>query len=67
MFVWRYLDANEEDIGNSDPFEDQEAAEAWLSVEWGPLSEIGVAQVQLFDEDAAMVVYLMSLDPEGRG
>lgn len=62
--VWRYLDANEEVIGNSDLFEDQETAEAWLSAEWELLSKSGVEEVLLFDEDAALIVYRMSLAPD---
>ena len=64
MLVWRYLDANEEVIGNSDVFEDRETAEAWLAAEWEPLSKGGVEEVLLFDEDAAAIVYRMSLAPE---
>jgi hypothetical protein len=61
--VWRYLDANEEVIGDSDLFEDQETAEVWLSAEWELLSKSGVEEVLLFDEDAAAIVYRMSLAP----
>jgi hypothetical protein len=64
VLVWRYLDANEEVIGNSDLFEDQETAEAWLSAEWELLSKSGVEEVLLFDEDAAAIVYRMSLAPD---
>ena len=64
MFVWRYLDANDMDVGNSDLFEDQEAAEAWLTAEWELLSKSGVEGVLLVDEDAAVIVYRMSLAPE---
>jgi hypothetical protein len=64
VLVWRYLDANEEVIGNSDVFEDRETAEAWLSAEWEPLSKSGVEEVLLFDEEAAAIVYRMSLAPD---
>lgn len=63
MFVWRYLDAHAQEVGTSEPFQDQESAEAWLSAEWERLSQRGVAEVELFDDDAALVVYRMSLEP----
>lgn len=64
MFVWRYVDAHEQEVGSSESFEDQEAAEAWLSAEWAQLSQQGVADVELFDETADVVVYRMSLESE---
>jgi hypothetical protein len=64
VFLWRYRDANDIDVGNSDLFEDQETAEAWLSAEWEPLSKSGVVEVLLFDEDAGVIVYRMSLAPD---
>ena len=63
MFVWRYLDAEGAVTGNSDPFKDRASAEAWLSAEWEPLSDSGVAEVVLFDEDDGDAVYRMSLAP----
>lgn len=64
MFVWRYLGANEEDLGKSEPFEDQEAAESWLSEAWAGLSERGVEEVELFDHDNGVCLYRMGLEPE---
>lgn len=70
MFVWRYLDPHAKEVGTSESFQDQEAAEAWLTAEWTQLSQQGVTDVELFDESADVVVYRMSLEseePEGLG
>ena len=64
MFVWRYLDTNEQDVGSSEPFEDVEAAEAWLTQEWASLRDRGVEQVELLDDEQVQVLYRMSLEPE---
>jgi hypothetical protein len=64
MFVWRYLDENEEAVGTSSAFETKEAAEAWLGGEWEALLERGVDEVMLIDETTAARVYRMGLGPE---
>jgi hypothetical protein len=61
MFVWRYLDENEDDVGTSGPFESQEAAEAWLAQEWEALHGRGVEEVMLFQEDSDVCLYRMGL------
>jgi phage-related protein len=63
VLVWRYLDANEQSIGNSEQFPDQEAAEAWLAQEWEALHGRGVDEVMLLDEDSDVCLYRMGLGP----
>jgi hypothetical protein len=64
MFVWRYLDENEESVGTSSAFETQEAAEAWLGREWEALLQRGVDEVMLIDESTDARIYRMGLGPE---
>ena len=59
MFLWRYLDASGAETGTSDPFEDREAAEAWLGESWADLLEGGVEQVALTDGERTL--YRMGL------
>jgi hypothetical protein len=63
MFIWRYLDGSENEVGESQPFEDQESAESWLSQEWGGLHERGIEEVVLFDAQNNESVYRMGLGP----
>lgn len=63
MFVWRYLAESEKRAGESEAFEDREAAESWLSQEWASLRERGIAEVVLFDDELGQSVYRMSLGP----
>lgn len=66
MFVWRYLDARGTEAGASEAFEDEAAAEAWLSGSWEGLLDRGVEAVELVDADATSdeVRYRMELRPE---
>ncbi len=64
MATWRYLDAAGHDVGSSEEFGDQAAAEAWLGDSWRELLDRGVETVELTDDED--VVYRMSLR-EGRG
>jgi hypothetical protein len=57
MWRWRWAQG-----GESEPFESQEAAEAWLSGEWPLLLDQGIGEVELFRDDS--VVYRMSLEEE---
>jgi hypothetical protein len=61
VFAWRYLDAGGADVGRSDPFDDQDAAESWLGDSWRRLLERGVESVELMDDSA--IVYRMGLEP----
>jgi hypothetical protein len=63
MLVWRYLDSADAPIGTSDPFDDQEDAEAWLTESWRDLLAEGVEAVELTEDDG-QPVYRMSLRPE---
>jgi len=53
--------AADDDLGLSDPFESQAAAEAWLAGSYADLSELGVRSVTLYEEDR-LVYGPMSLD-----
>ena len=55
----RYLNAADAEVGSSEEFEDQAAAEAWLGDEWRELLNGGVQTVELMDGDE--LVYRMSL------
>ena len=59
---WRYVDASGESCGASREFEDQDAAEAWLSDAWAKLLSAGITKVELIDAGAAS--YRMDLRPE---
>lgn len=48
-FAWRYEDADGADLGSSDPFPDQDAAEAWMGEAWEDLLGRGVERVALVD------------------
>lgn len=60
---WQYQDDDGADVTGPDvTFDDQAAAEDWLSATWTDLAEIDVTQVTLLD--GAEVVYgPMSLKP----
>jgi hypothetical protein len=64
MFDWTYLDAGGLELGRSERFEDPEAAEAWLSVSWRDLADMGVQEVALVDRTRERHVYRMGLEPE---
>lgn len=61
MFVWRYLGAEGAGVGESDPFPDREAAEAWLGESWSDLLARGVEEVVLVDRDRDRTLYRMGL------
>ena len=62
MVIWRYLDAGDAPMGASDPFDDQDEAEAWLTESWRVLLEEGVEAVEL--TEGGEVLYRMSLREE---
>ena len=62
--AWRFVDSTGEPAGASQPFDDREAAERWLSSSWEELLDAGVVSVELIDGDE--VLYRMDLG-EGRG
>lgn len=64
MFAWRYLDEHGRDVGRSESFEDQDAAESWLEQGWQALRERGVEEVVLFDQDKPAGLYRMGLGPD---
>jgi hypothetical protein len=61
MFVWKYLDASGEEVGESESFEDRQAAEGWLGETWSDLLQRGVEEVVLKDRDRKRTVYRMGL------
>lgn len=64
MFDWAYVDGSGENLGNSEQFESQEAAEAWVGEAWEGLVELGIAEMILRDHEAGSDVYRMGLSPE---
>ena len=60
-FSWRYLDANGDEAGRSDPFDDRAAAEAWMGERWEELLAEGYEEVALHDDDRDRRVYRMGL------
>ena len=62
-FFWLLLDATGEEAGRSEEFDDQEAAESWLSGRWPDLRGSGVEEVVLHEGDDER--YRMSLSDEG--
>lgn len=61
MFVWRYLDVAGDDLGQSEPFEDRQDAEAWLGETWAGLLQRGIEEVALEDQDRGRTIYRMGL------
>jgi hypothetical protein len=64
MFVWRYLDHEGSELGKSEPFDDRESAESWLSISWADLHSNGIEEVALFDQERDEVLYRMALAQE---
>jgi hypothetical protein len=56
---WRYLDAAGTEVGSSEEFADQDAAESWLGDAWRRLRDEGVEAVEL--TDSGEVLYGMGL------
>lgn len=61
VFVWRYLDAGGGAAGESEPFTDRQAAEAWLGEAWSDLLGRGVEEVILEDRGRGRTLYRMGL------
>lgn len=61
MLVWTYLDASGDQVGESEGFEDRQAAEAWLGETWSDLLQRGVEEVVLEDRDRKRTLYRMGL------
>jgi hypothetical protein len=64
MYVWSYFDATGSEVGHSDQFADEDAAEEWLSTAWRDLLENGVEEVALQDGVRGERVYRMGLGPQ---
>ncbi|MFL5767351.1 MAG: hypothetical protein ACJ758_05830 [Actinomycetota bacterium] len=60
-YGWSYLDSYGEEVGRSAPFEDSEAAEAWMGDSWRDLLENGVEEVVLIDHARKRTLYRMGL------
>jgi hypothetical protein len=61
VFVWRYVDVAGDELGESQPFEEREAAETWLSESWSDLLQRGIEEVVLEDRDRSRTLYRMGL------
>jgi hypothetical protein len=61
VFAWTYLDGQGEEIGRSDRFPNQEAAEDWMGGSWQDLLERGVEEVALVDQERGRQLYRMGL------
>jgi hypothetical protein len=61
VFRWRYLDAEDRDLGESEPFDDREGAETWMGEAWSDLVERGVEEVVLVDQERGRTLYRMGL------
>jgi hypothetical protein len=61
VFVWRYLDADGTETGESEQFPEREAAESWLGEAWPALLERGVEEVALDDRTRGRTLYRMGL------
>jgi hypothetical protein len=64
MFAWRYLDHEGQELGSSHPFDDREAAEAWIGLTWSDLHDNGIEEVVLEDLDRGDALYRMGLAQE---
>jgi hypothetical protein len=61
VFVWLYLGPEGVAAGESEPFPDRQAAEAWLGETWSDLLARGVEEVVLEDRDRGRTLYRMGL------
>jgi hypothetical protein len=61
VFAWRYLGPDGAEVGESEPFEDRDRAEAWLGETWQDLLERGVEEVALEDRSRGRTIYRMGL------
>jgi hypothetical protein len=61
MFTWSYLDASGDRVGESEVFDDRQAAEAWMVDAWSDLLQRGVEEVALEDRDRKRTLYRMGL------
>jgi hypothetical protein len=61
VFVWRYLDVAGDELGESEPFEEREAAETWLGESWSDLLQRGIEEVALEDRERRRTLYRMGL------
>ena len=59
--MWRYLDVAGDDLGESEPFAEREAAETWLGESWSDLLQRGIEEVVLEDRDQGRTLYRMGL------
>lgn len=59
--MWRYLDVAGDELGESEPFEEREAAETWLGESWSDLLQRGIEEVALEDRDRRRTLYRMGL------
>jgi len=58
-FTWVLLDASGKELRNTDRFESQEDAEAWMGAEWAALLDEGAEYVLLRSDDKQL--YKMGL------
>jgi hypothetical protein len=65
VFRWVYLDGDGQEVGRSEAFPDQVAAEEWMGRGWEGLFEAGVEEVALLDGPHERRVYRMPLQAEG--
>jgi ComEC/Rec2-related protein len=59
---WRLHDPDGTDLRSTDPFDTQEAAEAWMGTEWRALIDEGAESVSLVEDD--VTIYVMGLKEE---
>lgn len=63
-FLWRYLDAEGNEVGESARFADREEAEEWMGSAWSSLLSSGVEESALIDEERDRTLYKMALRAE---
>jgi hypothetical protein len=64
MFRWRYFSADGSRAGQSEPFENREAAEEWMGTAWSDLLSAGVESAALVDAERDRTLYRMGLRAE---
>jgi hypothetical protein len=64
LFVWRYFNAQGEEVGDSERFTDREEAEEWMGTAWSDLLSSGVEETALIDEERDRTLYRMGLRAE---
>ena len=64
LFLWKYFDAEGNEVGESRRFGDRDEAEEWMGTAWSGLLSKGVEESALIDDERDRTLYRMGLRAE---